>query len=115
MSNTPKPYISNDIDRTIFITASISGFFFIVTWTLYGINKLIGDETDWRPMGHSVITKATQSILCKEFLCRRRTLYEAGSDSESEDEAASQENSEPENEESDYEVEGWGGTEAKID
>jgi hypothetical protein len=88
-------YVSKDIDRIIFMTASISSFFFIVTWLLHGANKLIGEETDWTPMGYDTIVN---HAMCTEVCCRRRAVYEA----------AETENSEPEDEEE-------SGTEAKMD
>ncbi len=51
--------ISKDIDRVSFIVASVTGFFFASSWVLYGITKVVGEETDWTPMCHSL-------------LCRRR-------------------------------------------
>jgi hypothetical protein len=92
-------YISKDIDRIIFITASMSGFFFIVTWLLHGANKLIGEETDWTPIGYDAIQNIAKNVSCTAVCCRRRAVYEV----------IESENSEPEDED-----EGCGGSEAKM-
>jgi hypothetical protein len=49
--------ISKDIDRISFITASVTGFFFVCSWVLYGVNKVVGEETDWTPMCYSFLCK----------------------------------------------------------
>jgi hypothetical protein len=49
--------ISKDIDRISFITASVTGFFFVCSWVLYGVNKVVGEETDWTPMCYSVLCR----------------------------------------------------------
>ena len=103
MSNTAlnTPYISKDADRLIFITASVTAFFFITSWLSYGIMKTTGDadESDWRPTGHSTLS----NVRC----CCRRTLYESGDNAGSftqkfargsDSEADSGENSGPEDE-----------------
>ena len=69
MSQEWPTYISKDIDRIIFMTASVTGFFFVATWILHGANKLIGEETDWTPMGYHTI--------CTKICCRRGAFYEA--------------------------------------
>jgi hypothetical protein len=107
-----QPIISKDADRLIFIAGSVTVFFTAVSWTLYGIMNLINEESDWRPVGHSTATAIANHPICTHFLCRRRTLYEAGDDSGSDDEDAGGETSEPENEEGGS---GWGGTGTKID
>ena len=92
---TPTP----DLDRIAIITASATAFIFVVSWILYGTMKLTGETSDWRPMCHGHIATAIDSTFCRNILCRRRTLYEAGSDSEPEDEDGAQETHGPENEE----------------
>jgi hypothetical protein len=114
MSNN-QPIISKDADRLIFIAGSVTVFFTAVSWTLYGIMKLMNEESDWRPVGHSTATAIANHPIFTHILCRRRTLYEAGDDSGSEDEDAGGESSEPENEGGGSEVYGWGGTGTKID
>jgi hypothetical protein len=89
MSQQWPTYISKDIDRIIFMTASVTGFFFVVTWILYGANKLIGEETDWTPVGYDTIESIRMKV---------QSVYEA----------IEPENSEPEDEEE-------SGTEAKMD
>ena len=102
MSPQSPTYVSKDIDRILFMTASVTGFFFVATWILHGANKLIGEETDWTPMGYHAI----ESIRTK-ICCRRGAVYEA----------AEPENSEPEDEgdEGDEGEQGERVPEAKMD
>ncbi len=49
-------YISKDIDRITFITASITAFFFASSWLLYGVMLATGQgDNDWRPMCHKAL------------------------------------------------------------
>jgi hypothetical protein len=82
---------TSDAERLAIITASVSAFFFIVSWILYGTAKLIGDGTDdWRPMGYAAIAHITSKCLSRE---------NAGDDAGPADETTESETSEPENEE----------------
>jgi hypothetical protein len=42
-------YLSKDLDRITFITASVAAFMVGVSWIIHGCNKCCGEDTDWRP------------------------------------------------------------------
>ncbi len=42
-------YLSKDLDRIAFITASVTAFMVGVSWIIHGCNKCCGEDTDWRP------------------------------------------------------------------
>ena len=49
-------YISKDIDRITFITASITAFFFASSWNLYGVMLATGQaDNDWYPLGYNAL------------------------------------------------------------
>ena len=52
-------YLSKDLDRLTFITVSVTGFMLGVSWLIYGFNKCLGEDTDWRPMGYSFCCRST--------------------------------------------------------
>ncbi len=66
--------ISKDIDRITFITASVTGFFFVCSWVLYCVNKAVGEETDWTPMCYSIICRRHSHIDKDDEECYNKTI-----------------------------------------
>ncbi len=60
-------YLSKDLDRIAFITASVAAFMVGVSWIIHGCNKCCGEDTDWRPAFYG---------LC----CTRRANYDEEDD-----------------------------------
>lgn len=50
-------YLSKDLDRITMITVSVSVFMTGVSWIIHGVNKCLGEDTDWRPVGYGLCSR----------------------------------------------------------
>ncbi len=92
------PYINKDIDRLLFITGSVATFFFTVSWILYGVMIATGQtDTDWYPIGYDVIAN---SSWCRGIVLNAGDADGSGYEAN-------------DCEQSESEIEGWGGTERR--